>query len=829
MMGRLGVANSTVIGRRLAVCAMIPRTSAEVGRAAIIALVCAAIAATSHQFSIASTVPPATWWPMGVALGGIIAFGRVLWPGVLIGWMAGAMLAGLGPAAALVTAATGTGAALAGSWVAGRVGLGAGLDRFRDVGLLLAVIVPAASLVAALGDALLFMVPALAGPGAEPGAAAVGRWLGCVFSSFTFVPLMIGIALRKPIATRPLRWLEFAAILGIKALSAVTINMPLLPSPIQLAMVVSQFPLLAWMAVRFNLLGVGILITVSLVFAQFGTAQGAGPLHAFSPSGQWITLTVFGSLSTLTALLLFTALEAMRRMQREVLDSERRLRDIADSASDFFFETDARGRLQYVSERFAEFVGSQTEMLLGRVAFQDEVTNATESDWPLLLEHIGRREAYRNVRVPVTTMSGARKVLMASGKPIYDENGEFLGYRGACSDITEQIEAADALFQAQKMESVGQLTGGLAHDFNNLLAVMIGNMELAEETLADNPQNSRGLLRKALNAAERGALLIQRLLAFSRRQALSPKIVDVNILIAGLSEILEHSLGDAIQVRRELEGDPWLVRVDPSQLESVILNLALNARDAMPSGGLLTITTRNDRFAAETVAGKDPLPAGEYMTIEVSDTGTGMTPEVLDRIFEPFFTTKDTGRGSGLGLSMAYGFVRQSGGAIKAESEAGKGSRITLYLPSHRDRTETASNARGPAAQHGGRGERIMLVEDDAAVRDLLVRRLRSMGYDVLPVDNAVKALGMLPDEPDVDLLLTDVVLPGGLYGDQLAVQARALRPGLKVLFMSGYPKNAMDHLGQLGIDAPVLRKPFRNQELAVQLRQLLDQTEENA
>ncbi len=807
---------------------MFPRTSAEAARAAIIALVCAAIAATSHLYSISSTVAPATWWPMGIALGGVIAYGRVVWPGVLIGWVAGAMLAGLGPAAAVATGATGTGAALAGAWVAGRVGLGAGLDRFRDVGLLMGLIVPGACLMAALGDGLLFMSPVVDRPDVGPGAIVLGRGLGCLFSSFALVPLVMGIALRRPIALRPLRWLEFSAIMGIKALSALAVNMPTLPNSVQLAIVVSQFPLLAWMAVRFNLLGVGILIAFSLVFAQFGTAQGAGPLHAFSAGGQWTTLTSFCILSTLTALLLHAAMDAMRRMQREVIDSERRLRDIADSASDFFFETDARGRLRYVSERFADFVGSQTELLLGRVAFRDEVSDATEADWPQLLEHIARREPYRNVRVPVTTMSGERKVLMASGKPIFGDRGEFLGYRGACTDITEQIDAADALFQAQKMESVGQLTGGLAHDFNNLLAVMIGNMELADETIIENPRNSRDLLRKALNAAERGALLIQRLLAFSRRQALSPKIVDVNILIAGLSEILEHSLGDGIEVRRELEDDPWLVRVDPSQLESVMLNLALNARDAMPSGGLLTIRTRNDRFAAETVAGKDPLSAGDYVTIEVCDTGSGMSPEVLDRIFEPFFTTKDTGRGSGLGLSMAYGFVRQSGGAIKAESEAGKGSRIIFYLPSYRDTTGTASNARKPDAQHSGKGERIMLVEDDAAVRDLLVRRLRSMGYEVVPVDDAVKALKVLP-EHDVDLLLTDVVLPGGIYGDKLAVQARELRPGLKVLFMSGYPKNAMDHLGQLGVDAPVLRKPFRNQELAVQLRRLLDPAEENA
>jgi PAS domain S-box-containing protein len=824
----LGIANIAVNGRRLAVWVMFPRSSAEAGKTAVIALACAAIAAAGELFSIGSAAPPATWWPMGIALGGMIAFGRTVWPGVLLGWMAGALIDGLGPAAA-VTAGTGTLAALAGAWLAMRLRLGAGLDRFRDVGWLMIAIVPCTAIAAAAGDGLLFMLPGIAPTGIQPADAATGRGLGCVFSGFAFVPLMMGLAQRKPIATKPRRWLEFCAIIGIKALSALAVNMPPLPHPVQLAMVVSQFPLLAWMAVRFNLLGVGILIALSLMFAQYGTSQGVGPLSAFSPMGQWITLTSFFTLSTLTALLLYAAMESMRRMQRDVTDSERRLRDIADSASDFFFETDRQGRLAYVSERFAEFVGSQTELLLGRVAFQDEVNNATEPDWPQVLEAIRRREPYRNLRIPVTTMSGERKVLMASGKPIFGEDGEYLGYRGACSDITEQIEAAETLFQAQKMESVGQLTGGLAHDFNNLLAVMIGNMELAEETLADDPENSRSMLRKALNAAERGAVLIQRLLAFSRRQALSPRVVEVNALIAGLGDILDHSLGSAIHLRRDLEREPWLVRVDPSQLESVILNLALNARDAMPAGGLLTITTRNRRFAAETTAGKDPLPAGDYVAIAVSDTGTGMTPEVLERIFEPFFTTKDTGRGSGLGLSMAYGFTRQSGGAIKAESEPGQGTIITFYLPRHRESAGAGGDAPGKAAGRSGRGERIMLVEDDASVRDLLVRRLQGMGYDVVPVDNAVKALKLLPAEPGVTLLLTDVVLPGGLYGDKLAVQARALRPDLKVLFMSGYPKDAMDHLGKMDVDAPVLRKPFRNQELADQLRQLLDPAQESA
>jgi PAS domain S-box-containing protein len=741
---------------------------------------------------------------------------------VLAGWFAGAWIGGLSPADAAVTATTGTGAALAGAWIFHRARIGLALDRFRDVGGLVLIVVPAAALLAAVGDAVLFSLLGPIDPGTGALPAALGRLVGCLFSGMAFAPLLLGIALGRPIATTRVRWLEFAMILGLKAMTAVAINLSLLPYPVRLAMVVSQFPLLAWMAVRFNLLGVGVLVAVSLVFAMYGTSQGAGPLHEFTSAGQWITITTFGALSTATALLLYTAMEAARRMQRELGASEQRLRDIADSASDFFWESDANGRLLYVSDRFAEFVGSHTEAMLGRLGFQDQLADISDPDWPALLECMRRREPYRNLRVPVTTMAGDHKILLASGKPIFDEAGAFQGYRGACSDITEQMEAADALFQAQKMESVGQLTGGLAHDFNNLLAVMIGNMELTEEALGQNPA-ARTLLRKALNAAERGALLIQRLLAFSRRQALSPRVVDVNILIAGLSEILEHSLGDGIRIRRVLEHDPWQVRVDPSQLVSVILNLALNARDAMPAGGALTITTRNATLDTEIMAGKDPLPAGDYVVIEVSDTGEGMTPQVLARVFEPFFTTKETGRGSGLGLSMAYGFVRQSGGAIRAESEPGAGTRITLFLPSLGDAVEAATNAPG-GGQAQGRGERILLVEDDPAVRDLLARRLSRMGYDVVPVDDAIRALKMLEDDKDIDLLLTDVVLPGGVYGDKLAVQARVLRPGLKVLFMSGYPKDAIDHLGNMGVDAPVMRKPFRNQDLALQLRQLLDQ-----
>jgi PAS domain S-box-containing protein len=797
---------------------MIPRSRSDLIANALLALACAALAGLAGDYAIPGPLPPQSWWPAGVALGALIGFGTAVWPGVLAGWLAGAWYAGASPAAALGFAAAGTAAALAGALAFRRLGLAPGLDRMRDVALTLGAVIPGVALLAALlglAPALLSDGDGLAGPLAVQTAAAL-------FSAMAFVPLLLGLAQGRPIATGAGRWLEFAAIVGLKTLTAVLISFSDLPYPVKLAFVVMSFPLLAWMAVRFNLLATGVLVAITLLYGMAGTVQGAGPLHQFAPGGQWTTLSVFGVLSAATALMLHAAVEAMRRVQRDLADSERRLRDIADSASDFFWETDAQGRLLYVSERFADFVGSQTEVLLGRFGFRDEIDTLTEADWPRLTESLKARAPYRNLRVPITTMTGARKVLQVSGKPMLDAAGRFLGYRGACSDVTDQIESADALFQAQKMETVGQLTGGLAHDFNNLLAVIIGNLELAEDAL-DDRERAGALLRKALGAAERGATLIQRLLAFARRQALSPRVVDVNALIAGLGDILEHSLGDRIALRRDLAADPWLVRVDPSQLEAAILNLALNARDAMETGGLLSIATRNAPVGADDWHGRDPLQPGDYVAVSISDTGSGMAPETLARAFEPFFTTKEAGRGSGLGLSMVYGFVRQSGGAVDARSAPGAGTTITLYLPRH-----VEAGAEAGAAAPGapvGRGERILLVEDDAALRDLVARRLAALGYDAVAVEDARAALDRLGDGADIDLLLTDVVLPGGMYGDALAEEARRRRPDLPVLFMSGYPRSALDRLGRLDQAAQVLRKPFRNQELAARLRGLLDRS----
>jgi PAS domain S-box-containing protein len=795
---------------------MISETSASWIKHVALALACAAAILFIHPFALTLTVPAAAWLPAGIALGAMIVLGPRLWPGALVGWAAAAAATGLPPLAAVLSAMAGTAGAAAGAALFRRVGADPTLERFRDVGWMLLGAVPVAATVTAVAGYLALRVTGLPPVAQGAGAGLPGYAVCALYSVLGFAPLAMGVSLRQRLAATARKWAELGAIAAIRAATTLLTAMAT-PYPVQLAMVVFNFPLLAWTALRFNLLVVGLLLSFTLFWGMAATTMGLGPLQDFGAVERWVPLTGFTVLATVMALLAHAAMSAARRLQRDLIASEQRLHDIAESASDFFWETDEKGRLLYVSERFTEFVGSETEVLLGRLGFEDALSELRAGDWPEVTDSIRRRRAYRNLRVPVTIMTGEQRVLQVSGKPVFEADGTFRGYRGACSDITEQLAAADALFQAQKMETVGQLTGGLAHDFNNLLAVIIGNMELSEEAVRDDAP-TRAMVRKAIDAAERGALLIQRLLAFSRRQALSPRMVDVAEQITGLEDILRQAAGDGVAVRTDLEAGLWQIRVDPTQLEAALLNMALNSRDAMNGSGRLEIVARNVAVG-DDARGRDPLMPGDYVSLAVTDTGEGMSEETLAHIFEPFFTTKETGRGSGLGLSMVYGFVRQSGGGIDAASTPGKGTTITLFLPRHQ---ETQADTRdGVAAEPlSGAGEHILLVEDDPDVRDLMARRLQLLGYDVTVAEDGHRALGMLPQQRDIDLLLTDIVLPGGLYGDNLAQQARALRPGLKVLFMSGYPKTARDRMAD--DNAAILRKPFRNQELAQALHRAL-------
>ncbi|HYQ91581.1 MAG TPA: ATP-binding protein, partial [Candidatus Competibacteraceae bacterium] len=391
-------------------------------------------------------------------------------------------------------------------------------------------------------------------------------------------------------------------------------------------------------------------------------------------------------------------------------------------------------------------------------------------------------------------------------------------------DVTSQRLTEASLRQAQKMEAVGQLTGGMAHDFNNLLAVILGNLELLAEDLTDSALAD--LVHRAQGATERGAELIRRLLAFARKQPLQIKAMDLNRLVAGMWELLQRTLGETIQIETRLAADLVQIVIDPSQLETALLNLAVNARDAMPTGGRLTIETANCMLAEDDPRTQSyQMNPGLYVLLAVSDTGCGMPPAVVEHAVEPFFTTKEAGQGSGLGLSMVYGLVKQSGGHLQLYSEVGQGTTLRIYLPAVPLAPGPPRATSHPAASlPTGQGQLILVVEDEASVRRLAVHLLQSLGYQTVEAETAASALAVLAANPGVAVLFTDVVLPGGRSGLELAQEACQQRPGLKVLFTSGYTEAHLTQFTYPLAGSKLLSKPYRKAQLADQLHVLLCQ-----
>ncbi len=383
-------------------------------------------------------------------------------------------------------------------------------------------------------------------------------------------------------------------------------------------------------------------------------------------------------------------------------------------------------------------------------------------------------------------------------------------------------ESAEAVVrQSQKLEAIGHLTGGIAHDFNNLLSIVMGNLE-AVLRRTPHDEKTQQQVRNALTGAERAAQLVRRLLAFSRRQPLDPKPIDVSQVITQVASLLIRSLGEKIQIDTFRAPDLWITDIDPVELEAAIINLAINARDAMPKGGRLTIEANNATLDSDFCANVENLAPGEYVVISVGDEGMGMKPEVLDRVFEPFFTTKAPGAGSGLGLSQVYGFIRQSAGHVVIDSTVGKGTTVQLYLPRSKATKPVLLEDPGREVLRG-RGETILIAEDDRGVRDHLSELLGDMGYSVLVAEHAEKALEFIGDRAQkIDLLLTDVVMPG-MNGRQLAERALADRPALRVLFMTGYARDAIVHQGRLEPGVVLIQKPISPPELSSRLRSMLD------
>ncbi|MBC9880007.1 PAS domain S-box protein [Bradyrhizobium sp. INPA01-394B] len=395
------------------------------------------------------------------------------------------------------------------------------------------------------------------------------------------------------------------------------------------------------------------------------------------------------------------------------------------------------------------------------------------------------------------------------------------------AELQDQIEqrrrAEDTLRQSQKMDAIGKLTGGVAHDFNNMLAIVIGSLDIALRRLATEPEKATACIENAQEGARRAAILTARLLAFSRQQPLEPESVDANKLVGGMSEMLRRTIGEDLRVEAVLAGGLWRTYADASQLENALLNLCVNARDAMPDGGRLTIETSNTHLDEAYAGQHAEVTAGQYVLIAVTDTGTGMPPEVIERAFDPFYTTKGAGRGTGLGLSQVYGFVKQSGGHVKIYSEPGQGTTVKIYLPRFMGQA-SSSPVRGSTEPRpaGMVNEIILVVEDEAGVRHMSVDALRELGYTVIQAENAAQALQLLDLQPSVSLLFTDIVMPD-MNGRRLADEALERRPDLKILFTTGYTRNAVIHNGTLDPGVAFLPKPFSLDALARKVRQVLD------
>jgi len=509
--------------------------------------------------------------------------------------------------------------------------------------------------------------------------------------------------------------------------------------------------------------------------------------------------------------------------------NEDRLRNlietVLDTVVDGLVTIDRNGVIQSFNKACVGLFGYDPEEVIGRNV------NILMPE-PYHSQHDGYIAAYLETGVPKIIgigreVMGRRKdgstfpIELAVGTSPAAGNHAFVGIFRDLAERREAERQREQLRQSQKMEAVGQLTGGLAHDFNNLLAIIIGNLDMLREVRADDPVTNE-LVRDALESALRGADLTRRLLAFARRQPLKPERIEINDVISAIVHLLTRTLGENISIEMSLAPNVWPVQIDRAQFEAVIANLATNARDAMPRGGALLINTCNGHLDAAYAAGHSDVMPGDYVVVEVSDSGTGMPPDVLSRIFEPFFTTKEQGKGTGLGLSMVFGFMKQSGGHVTVYSEPGKGTTFRLYLPRLEDNAAAEEERPEQAASPGG-SETVLVVEDNAGLRRIVVRQLRDAGYHVLEAPDAEAAMQIINSAELIDLLLTDIVMPGAMDGRDLARVAVAQRPEVRTLLTSGFPDARWNASGSHQ-ERRLLSKPYRKEELRRMVREVLDE-----
>ncbi len=522
------------------------------------------------------------------------------------------------------------------------------------------------------------------------------------------------------------------------------------------------------------------------------------------------------------AVTVFRDITQQKRAHQSLVDSEQMAQAIINTALDAFVQIDDTGTITEWSPNAEAMFGWARAEVVGLLAREVIVPQRRRAlnrqQFIQFLKEVDTGSRGWRYEAPALRRDGSEIFVEVSIAALRRGDGHIMN--AFFRDITARLAAEEQLIQAQKMESVGQLTGGIAHDFNNMLTVITGTIDILAEGVKDRPDLA-SIARMIGEAADRGSELTANLLSFARKQRLQPATVDVNELVKEAAKLLEPTLGRQIEIRTNLSDYLWPSHIDPGQLSSALVNLGINARDAMPDGGKLTFTTNNITLDGPASMARGVDHPGDYVVVEVTDTGTGIPEAIRDRIFEPFFSTKETGRGTGLGLSMVFGFAKQSGGNIEVRSEAGRGTSFRIYLP----RAEAGGVKQLPAEDvpSPGGAETILCVEDDPSVRAYVVVQLESLGYKVLVASNAAEALAIADAGAEFDLLFTDIVMPGKLNGRQLAEAMALRRPGLRVLFTSGYTYDALGRHGQVSSDIRLLVKPYRRADLARMLRRCLD------
>ena len=584
---------------------------------------------------------------------------------------------------------------------------------------------------------------------------------------------------------------------------------------------VVSLPLL-WKRTRHTMIDVWLMvvmcvwifdIALSAVFnaGRFDLGFYAGRIYGLLAATFVLLVLLVGTANLYSRLAALLDVEQQQRRKESILRQR-----IFDTSLDLILISDRQGRLVQVSPSCEVILGYRPDEMVGQGSRQFvHADDLDKTRAEMRAARLGGR--VRNFECRYVHKKGCAVPLTWSGVwSQADQQYFFIG-----RDMTERIKLEQQLRQAQKMEAVGQLTGGIAHDFNNILAVIVGMTELVADAVAANPE-LKGLVGEINEAAERGTQLVKRMLAFARKQTLEARVLDVNEAVERAAYMLDRVLGEDIDLKTVLGDGLWPALLDPAQLEEAILNLAVNARDAMPDGGRIIIETANAQLDEDYAALNVGVRPGDYVAVIVTDSGTGMPPEIMERVFEPFFTTKEVGKGTGLGLSMVYGFVKQSGGHAKIYSEVGHGTSIKLYFP--RATRQAAAESAVACPDRGGHAgsESILVVEDDPAVRQMAVAALQGLGYRVTQAPDGKSALRLLQESSNVDLLITDMIMPNGMTGHDLARTACRLRPELKVLLTSGYSEQFIAARQELDKNLLLLRKPYRRQELAAAVRRAL-------